>query len=255
MSSNIKAFLKFGKREHLQSLVEGNLYCSNAKTFWGIEDNLKIKGQGDILEAGSRMFASKMIVQDTESNHILAINGQSRGLVRVEPAECMPVFCLFSVYDEDCCIDVDGRVNIQLSAEKKQMIAEHFPHADSAVLINNPDQFIEDIVNSIGRDVKTDCVHYFNLDKGYRREDGQVAMDMRYMKYLTQDQEPEKVNGVLRYLFYADYAYRVLFCKDEYFTNEQEFRIVLPGEKIEEGKAYPIKLSSEYIVQDISNFI
>ena len=48
--ADIKYLLKFGKREHLESLVSGNIYCSNAITFWGIEDKLKIKGQGDILE-------------------------------------------------------------------------------------------------------------------------------------------------------------------------------------------------------------
>lgn len=51
--SEIKFLLKFGKREHLESLVEGNIYCSNAITFWGIEDKLKIKG----LELSKRMQA------------------------------------------------------------------------------------------------------------------------------------------------------------------------------------------------------
>lgn len=51
--SEIKFLLKFGKREHLESLVEGNIYCSNAITFWGIEDKLKIKG----LEFSERMQA------------------------------------------------------------------------------------------------------------------------------------------------------------------------------------------------------
>ena len=55
--ADIKYLLKFGKREHLESLVSGNIYCSNAITFWGIEDKLKIKGQGDILEAGTRIVS------------------------------------------------------------------------------------------------------------------------------------------------------------------------------------------------------
>ena len=69
--TEIKFLLKFGKREHLESLVKGNIYCSNAITFWGIEDKLKIKGQGDILEAGTRMFAQKMIMHnpDTKRNN------------------------------------------------------------------------------------------------------------------------------------------------------------------------------------------
>ena len=40
--TDIKYLLKFGKREHLQDLTDGNLYCSNATTFWGIEDKLKM---------------------------------------------------------------------------------------------------------------------------------------------------------------------------------------------------------------------
>ncbi|WP_314761220.1 hypothetical protein [uncultured Abiotrophia sp.] len=56
----IKLLLKFGKKEHLESLVRGNLYFSSALTFWGIEDDLKIKGQCDILEAGTRLFPPKM---------------------------------------------------------------------------------------------------------------------------------------------------------------------------------------------------
>lgn len=31
----IKILLKFGKKEHLQSLIDGNLYCSNAIVLWG----------------------------------------------------------------------------------------------------------------------------------------------------------------------------------------------------------------------------
>ena len=59
--ADIKYLLKFGKREHLESLVSGNIYCSNAITFWGIEDKLKIKGQGDILEAGTRVCLKNIL--------------------------------------------------------------------------------------------------------------------------------------------------------------------------------------------------
>ena len=95
--TDIKYLLKFGKREHLQDLTDGNLYCSNATTFWGIEDKLKIKGQGDILEASSRMFAQKMTMHNPETNEVIGEFGQSNGLVRIGPAEKMPVFCLFAV--------------------------------------------------------------------------------------------------------------------------------------------------------------
>ena len=120
----IKYLLKFGKREHLESLVQGNIYCSNAVTFWGIEDKLKIKGQGDILEAGTRMFAQKMVMQHPDTKEVIAECGKANGLVRVEPAEKMPVFCMFSVYEEDCKKDDDGRILINLSDDKKQTISK-----------------------------------------------------------------------------------------------------------------------------------
>jgi hypothetical protein len=252
--SNIKYLLKFGKREHLESLVKGNIYCSNAITFWGIEDKLKIKGQGDILEAETRMFAQKMIMQHPDTNEVVAEFGKSNGLVRVEPAEKIPVFCMFAVYEEDCKENGDGTIDINLSEDKKQTIREHFPIADAVAIIPNPEVFIDDIRNSIGTNIKAEEVHYFHIDKGFDTKDGQTAMDMEYMKYLMQDTLPVKVGGTTRYTFYADYAFRVLFCKDVFFEKEQEFRIVLPDEKIENGKSYPVNLSTEYEICDLNAF-
>jgi len=79
-------------------------------------------------------------------------------------------------------------------------------------------------------------------------------MDMEYMKYLMQDASPEKVDGGIRYTFYADYAFRVLFCKDVFFEQEQEYRIVLPNETIEAGKSYPVRLSKDYEIIDLHTF-
>ena len=95
--AEIKFLLKFGKREHLESLVKGSIYCSNAITFWEI-DKLKIKGQGDILEAGTRMFAQKMIMQDPDTKEVIAKCEKASGLVRIEPEKKIPVFCMFTVF-------------------------------------------------------------------------------------------------------------------------------------------------------------
>ena len=250
----IKYLLKFGKREHLESLVQGNIYCSNAITFWGIEDKLKIKGQGDILEAGTRMFAQKMVMQHPDTKEVIAEFGKANGLVRVEPAEKMPVFCMFAVYEEDCKADEDGNIVINLSDDKKQTIREHFPNADAVAIIPNPEVFIEDIRKSIGTEIKAEKVNYFYIDKGFKTKDGRTAMDMEYMKYLMQDAPPEKIDGGTKYVFYVDYAFRVLFCKDVFFEKEQEYRIVLPNDTIESGKSYPVILSTNYEICDLEAF-
>lgn len=252
--AEIKYLLKFGKREHLESLVKGNIYCSNAVILWGIEDKLKIKGQGDILEASTRMFAQKMIMQHPDTKEVITECGKANGLVRMEPAEKMPVFCMFAVYENDCKVDDAGNLIINLSNDKKKTIREHFPNADAVAIIPNPEVFIEDVKRSIGTEIKAERVNYFHIDKGYETNDGRTAMDMEYIKYLIQDAVSEKVDGGTKYTFYADYAFRVLFCKDVFFEKEQEYRIVLPNETIEAGKSYPVQLSKDYEIIDLDTF-
>lgn len=182
--------------------------------FWGIEDKLKIKGQGDILESSARMFAQKMTVLHSETDEIVAEYGKVKSLIRIEPAERMPIFCMFAVYEEDCNTNDNGELEINLSEEKKQTIRKHFPNADAVVVIPNPEKFIEDVNESIGFDIKVGSVQYYHIDKGCSTSEGKAAIDMEFMKYLTQDVQPVQENGTTSYIFYADYAYRVLFCKD-----------------------------------------
>ena len=238
----------------MKSLVKGNIYCSNAITFWGIEDELKIKGQGDILEARTRVFAQKMIMQHPDTKEVIMECGKVNGLVGVESAEKMPVFCMFAVYEEDCKADGNGNIIINLSGDKKQTIREHFPNADAVAIIPNPEVFIGDVRKSIGTEIKAEKVNYFHIDKGLDTKDGRAAIDMEYMKYLMQDTPPVKVDGATTYIFYADYAFRVLFCKDVFFKKEQEYRIVLPNEIIEAGRSYPVQLSMDYKICDLNPF-
>jgi len=58
--NEVKYLLKFEGRKHLDSLQKGNLYFSNAITFWYYEEKLFIKGQGDRLEGGSFISAQNL---------------------------------------------------------------------------------------------------------------------------------------------------------------------------------------------------
>lgn len=251
----VKFLLKFGQREHMELFANGYLYCSNAKTFWGIEDTLKIKGQGDRLEASSRFFAQNISVYDVDDGHFVGSLPASSGLVRYEPAEQIPVFCLFSVYEKDCSIDQDGFFKIHLSEETKQTIINHFPNADTVVIIDNPAQFLMDVENSIDCEIKHGCVQYFNIDEGYQRDNGVNAMDMDYMRYLMQDTPPVIEGNKRTYRFLEKYVYRCLFCKDIYFKDEQEYRIVLQNEKIESGKVYQVKYDKKLNVMNLEDFL
>lgn len=252
----IKYLLKFGKRRHVKEFAEGSLYCSDAVTFWGIEDKLKVRGQGDILEAGSRMFAQRMMITEHGTNNTTVVNMKANGLVHIDPAKHMPVFCMFAVSEKECNVDEKGNSIIILPEKVKLAIREHFPNADSVGIIKDPDAFLHDVEDSIGCEVKHEMVHYFHIDKGLPVNGGKdTAMDMEYMMYLMQDNPPVVENGIKKYSFLADYAYRVLFCKDVFFEDEQEYRIILPNETITCGTHYPIHIRQEVEIVSLDEFL
>lgn len=49
----------------------------------------------------------------------------------------------------------------------------------------------------------------------------------------------------------VDYVYRVLFCKDVFFRDEQEYRILLPSEKIKSSTKYPFTMGVEVDLKNI----
>lgn len=247
----IKYFLKFGQREHLKSFISGNLYCSNPVSIWNIENKFKIKGQGDNLEASSKIFAQSVMVENGDRKETYE---NVDTFFRYEPAKLIPMFCLFTVFEKDCIMDKNGTDSINLSKEIKLTIKEHFPKADSVVIIHNPEQFLQDIETTIGYDMKHELIHYFNIGKGYEPSMHYPA-DAEYIKYLTQDTSPQYYPAAVKYSFDKENVYRVLFCKDVFFKNEQEYRIILPNEKIDKGTLYPVKFSSEYTIQDLDTFL
>lgn len=249
--------LKFGKKEYLEKFVDGKLYFGNAKLYRGIEEDLKIKGQGDKLEASTKVFSDNMRLFDYETNELAAelkgINIQT--VFRFPDADPMPIFCLFAVYAKDCIIDDNGDYRIHLSEKTKEMIKQHFPKADSVAIIKNPQLFITDVKNTIGCKVEQDIVHYFNIDQGYTVNlTGKTANDQDYHMYLTQDTSPVMVKEGKQYSFEAKYLFRILFCKDVFFKDEQEYRIVLPNERIDTGKEYDVQLTEKINILPIDAF-
>lgn len=254
--SDIRFLLKFGQRSHMENLVKGNLYCSNAQIFWGIEDEMMIRGQGDVLEASTIIYAQSMTVYDPLTNEVLQqMDNPIRCVARIGTVEDMPVFCLFAVMDKDCELDDDGKIRIRLSQETKDTIKTHFPNADSVVIIDNPENFIEDVKASIGHEIKSDLVQYFNIDKGLGTKSGKTAVDLAYLNFLSQDTPPVKGCEKEKIVIREDSACRSLFCKDVFFRNEQEFRIVMPTEHISVGTNYPVNLTDTYKIEELERFM
>ncbi len=255
MLDSIEFFLKFGEKQHIDEFVKGNLFCSNAESFWNIEKKQKTKGQGDTLEAGSKLIAKKLTAHSLDSNYTTKIDGNLNITIHYEQVKLVPVFCLSMVKDEDCFINENGKKIISFSEKKQKTIMEHFPKADTVAIISNPKQFIEDINNSIGHKVICEEIHYFHIDKGLPVHGNyNNSVDMEYFYYLTQDSPPVIEKGKTTYSFHSDYAYRALLCKDVFFEDENEFRIILPEEHITKGKTYPVQLNETIEVASLDSF-
>ena len=98
--SEILYLLKFGKKEHLKKLIDGKMYFGNAIIYRGIEEKLKTKGQGDKLEASTKLFSDNMKILDYETNELAAefkgINTHT--VLRFPNANTILILCLFAVY-------------------------------------------------------------------------------------------------------------------------------------------------------------
>lgn len=92
MIDDVVFLLKFGKKAHVEEFASGILYCSNAKTFWEIEKEKKIKGQGDLLEADSKIHAQQLVMKEIGTDRTITTVGKSNALVHAEPASEIPYF-------------------------------------------------------------------------------------------------------------------------------------------------------------------
>ena len=66
--------------------------------------------------------------------------------------------------------------------------------------------------------------------------------------------EPVVENGKATYRFLAKYVYRSLLCKDVYFRDEQEYRIILLNDAICKGTSFLVRYSHNIRVMDLDDF-
>jgi len=231
MNNVTRLFLKFGKKQYLERLRDGNLYFTNAIRLRGIENELLIKGQGDKYE-GKTVITGKRLTLGDGSVH----NGTFNIEFSLEPANKLPVYCLFTCFDKDCKQNKSGQWIPQLSTDIIDMALNHFPGIDAVAIISNPDQFIQDVKNQFGEECKNNLVKY-----------APVGDNVGFLNDLVHTEYPGHVST----------SYISLFRKDTFFTKEQEYRFVLSDTEIEEPQEIKVSLSSnkDITIQDIDEFI
>lgn len=250
----IKFLIKFGEKQFMERMSAGKFYFSNAVKFRELEEVLKKKGQGDYLEGASKIHGTNMEIYDYETGALAGKVAKSSIVFNYEPANNIPVYCLFICFDDNCITINDNTYKLSLDEKIVQDIRSHFDKADTAAIIVNPEQFALDVQKVFSNSAKMEAVHYFHIE-GLPTEENGLVQDIQYFKYLTQDTPPEKVNGGIKYSFSANYVYRCLFCKDIYFQNEQEYRILLPKTSIDSPQEFQIPLTSPIKLFDIDEIL
>ncbi|QSX06446.1 hypothetical protein JYG23_03005 [Sedimentibacter sp. zth1] len=249
---NVKFLLKFGGKKYLKDLQEGKLYFSNAYNFKNIEKEKLLKGQGDLLEGGTILIAQDLQITNNDNKEVININDVKVKLNN-DPANLLPVYCLFACFEKDCYKSYDGKYEIKLSEEIKETIISHFPKADAVAIIKEPQQFIDDVNSSIGYACKSNLVKYFHL-KGIMDSKFGIVNDLDYYKYVTQDTPLVKKYGKIILTMNVDFIYRTLLCKDIFFCNEQEYRFILPEINIKKARNFPIHLNEKIEIVDLDLF-
>lgn len=233
--------IKYGEKEHLEQIVKGSIRFAPSQTYIKLEEALHNKGQGDLLEGKLKLKIQGARVLDRENDNLIAtLPSNSVIIISIQDVNNMPVFCL-TQYGEDDISDYvdDSNYKISLSNEKLQGIQSDFPKATHALIILEPDRFINDIYSIENHQFVSDRIRYYDYD----------INPVQMMIYLTTGSETIETNTVMS-MTYKN-RYRHLLCKDESFSNQEEYRFIELNDLITKPVFYPITYTSKYLIVPI----
>lgn len=236
-------FVKFGKKEHLKELSNGKAYFSNADTFIIQEQEQLKRGQADMLEGRLLINSSDALIKDNQTDEVNNITIPISYIIDFEGVRKMPIFCLTAGFITDCEYYYSNNdYMIKFSRDKAETIKEHFEDADSALLIETPKNFISSIINSFEEKCHADLIKYYNM----RRP------DMNILEYLQGEQINLDKKQILPIT--SDNIYRNLYCKDNYFIKQSEFRFIIPKLSITNPKIFDINKDFRSSLMSIDEF-
>lgn len=238
----MKFMIRFGKKAHLQEIIDGKIRFSPVQSFIDLESAQEEKGRGDYKEGKTELKSGHCELTDLSNGEKFPINEGTNILYSFENLVKTPVFCL-SYYDGNSIIDYISTENytIKLPTNNYECIRKDFKDADYGLIILEPEKFINNINN-----IKN---HKFSSDKIQYIEDDSLKKHL-YVAGLTKS-DLDAANGSLEFHIYKSNLYRYLFCKDPYFKNQNEYRFLNMDSFIEESVFYDFNFTSQYMLVPI----
>lgn len=228
--------IKLGKAEHIYNLSnKGEMFFNTCKYFRDLEEEQLQKGIGDVNDGGVHAITEK--VRIISPNFKKDIDEYVDAGFIVKPALNVPVFCLRKTESS------------AISYEMCNKIKNQFPKYTHALIIENEKEFLENVRYSFRNKAFAHKIFYQNgWYEDFLHFIYSGSSDIRFYptrvkgnKYYADICLPENLYKKNTIRIDDSNFYRMMYRKDMFFEEQQEYRIVLPRETIEEGKVYTIK--------------
>ena len=230
---SIRAMIKYGKKDHLQQIIDGNLRFAPSQQYVEIERDLHNKGQGDLLDGKMKIKFERAEARDPETDKLMYVLPKSEVIVSIQDVNNMPIFCLSHYGDEEIKY-IDGREHLTIKSDVLDSIKKDFEDATHALIIFEPEKFIEDVHRISGHQFVGDSIRYYDYD----------VNSLQMFMFLCSGSETlqENVELIMTY----ENRYRNLLCKDISFSQQQEYRFIGLDELITSPVFYKFEFNSNY---------
>lgn len=224
-------FIKYGEEQHLYNLMTyGEMFFNPCKYFRDLEEEQKQKGIGDGNDGSMTAPIDNAYAITPEGKRIELKSGKLS--IIVEEALQTPIFCMRKVDSEFISLDYRKKLMVQ------------FPKHTHALIIRNETELLENIRYKLRNKVFAHSVFYqdnYHIDFVQFLKNG--SSDIRFYEPRRRDRyfievryEPLDGSEKSERFFIDDTNfYKTMYRKDLYFSDQTEYRLVLPYEKIESG--------------------
>lgn len=206
-------FLKFGRKQDLESLCNGNIYTNNSEYFEKLEETIeKKKCIGDENELKLPIISNNFRIQSTDVPGLIIHGKNTKMKYFIKEDRKKAIFCLYGLYEDDFVFnEITNKAKLQLSEEKKKYIINNFDDGErDSVVIFQADLLITAIEHACRKE-NIEVIH-----------DEMKFYDIN-MPYIEQIED------------YINKREERFFWKDEGYLNQQEYRFIF-AKNIEEGQ-------------------
>lgn len=229
-------FVKYGAENHLKELMEkGEMFFNPCEYFRKLEESQKKKGIGDGNDGGVSAHYFHMLIREPNGDYKEIQEGNIS--IIVEPAKQTPVFCLKRADSEF------------ISSKYREKLRDQFPEHTHALIIRDEKGFLENVRFIMRNKAYAHMVYYedqFSVEFFEFLQYGKSEIrfyDRHHSKTLYMEIKLQNKNDDRYFdlVINGQNFYRTMYRKDCFFEDQCEYRIVLPYEQINVGKAYQIK--------------